>query len=93
MHIRSDRRGFIKGLAGASAFAIGGCKCPFGSQKIKLAAVGVLGKSYSDWTPMLKSGLVEMVAFCDWDAASQTFTGNSAANALVKPFVRKGWEF
>ena len=67
MNISSSRRGFLKGLAGASAFAIGGCKCPFGSQKIKLAAVGVMGKGYSDWTPMLKSGLVEMVAFCDCD--------------------------
>ena len=67
MNISSSRRGFLKGLAGASAFAIGGCKCPFGCQKIKLAAVGVMGKGYSDWTPMLKSGLVEMVAFCDCD--------------------------
>ena len=68
MHISTSRRGFLRGLAGASAFAIGGCKCPFGCQKIKLAAVGVMGKGYSDWTPMLKSGLVEIVAFCDCDA-------------------------
>ena len=67
MNISSSRRGFLKGLAGASAFAIGGCKCPFGSQKIRLAAVGVMGKGFSDWTPMLKTGLVEMVAFCDAD--------------------------
>ena len=67
MQISASRRGFLKGLAGASAFAIGGCKCPFGCQKVKLAAVGVMGKGYSDWTPMLKSGLVEMVAFCDCD--------------------------
>ena len=71
MNINASRRGFLRGLAGASAFAIGGCKCPFGCQKIKLAAVGVLGKGYSDWTPMLKSGLVEMVAFCDCDATSR----------------------
>ena len=67
MTISASRRNFIRGLAGASAFAIGGCKCPFGCQKIKLAAVGVMGKGFSDWTPMLKSGLVEMVAFCDAD--------------------------
>ena len=67
MNISASRRGFLRGLAGASAFAIGGCKCPFGCQKIKLAAVGVMGKGYSDWTPMLKSGLVEIVAFCDCD--------------------------
>ena len=67
MQISASRRGFLKGLAGASAFAIGGCKCPFGCQQIKLAAVGVSGKGYSDWTPMLKTGLVKMVAFCDAD--------------------------
>jgi len=67
MNISASRRNFIRGLAGASAFAIGGCKCPFGCQKVKLAAVGVMGKGFSDWTPMLKSGLVEMVAFCDAD--------------------------
>ena len=67
MHISTSRRGFLQGLAGASAFAIGGCKCPFGCQQIKLAAVGVSGKGYSDWTPMLKTGLVKMVAFCDAD--------------------------
>jgi hypothetical protein len=27
-----------------------------------------------------------------WNAATQTFD-NSAANALVKPCIRKGWEF
>ena len=80
MNINSSRRGFLKGLAGASAFAIGGCKCPFGSQKIKLAAVGVMGKGYSDWTPMLKSGLVEMVAFCDCDVTMR----KKAQLALVR---------
>lgn len=67
MNISASRRNFIRGLAGLSAFGIAGCKCPFGQQKIKLAAVGVMGKGYSDWTPMLKSGLVEIVAFCDAD--------------------------
>ena len=28
-----------------------------------------------------------------WDAATQSFSGNAAANALVKPYIRKGWEF
>ena len=68
MKIETSRRGFLRSLAGASAFAIGGCKCPFGAQKIKLAVVGVMGKGFTDWTPMLKSGLVEIVAFCDADA-------------------------
>ena len=70
--INSSRRGFIRGLAGVSALAAGGCfscgpRKP--GDKIKLAAVGVNGKGYSDWTPMLKTGLVEMVAFCDCDRA------------------------
>ena len=62
MTINTSRRNFLRGLGGAGLFAIGGCKCPFGCQKIKLAAVGVMGKGYSDWTPMLKSGFVEIVA-------------------------------
>ena len=28
-----------------------------------------------------------------WDAATQSFVGNAAANHLVKPYIRKGWEF
>ena len=67
MNINASRRNFIRGLAGTSAFAVGGCMCPRGEQKIKLAVVGVMGKGYSDWTPMLQSGKVEIVAFCDCD--------------------------
>ena len=80
MNISSSRRGFIKGLAGASAFAIGGCKCPFGHQKIKLAVVGVMGKGYSDWTSMLRTGLVEIVALCDADMNQR----DAAAKKLAK---------
>ena len=69
MKIETSRRGFLRGLAGASAFGIAGCQCPFGEQKIKLAVVGVMGKGYSDWTPMFKSGKVQIVAFCDCDMA------------------------
>ena len=67
MNISASRRNFIRGLVGASTFAIGGCACPFGRQKIKLAAVGVNRKGYTDWTPMLKTGFVEIVALCDAD--------------------------
>ena len=67
--MNATRRNFLRGLAGAGAFGIAGCKCPFGQQKIKLAAVGVMGKGYTDWTTMLRSGLVEIVAFCDCDYA------------------------
>ena len=67
----SSRRGFLYGLAGVSAAsALSGCfsigKASNG--KIRLAVVGVGGKGYSDWTPMVKSGLAEVVAFCDADA-------------------------
>ena len=66
-----NRRGFLKGAASAAAFAASGT-C-FGAkpfvpgQKIRLAAVGVDGKGYSDWSPMVKSGLAELVAWCDAD--------------------------
>ena len=63
--MNTSRRTFIRGVAGACC-----CSCikrRNASSKIRLAAVGVMGKGFSDWTPMLKSGLVEMVAFCDAD--------------------------
>ena len=63
----TDRRSFLKGMAGLAAAGAGGCRCCCRGDKIRLAAVGVMGKGYTDWTPMVKSGLVEMVAFCDAD--------------------------
>lgn len=67
--LTSSRRGFLRGMAGTAALGAGGCftigKGDDG--KIRLAAVGVMGKGYSDWLPMLKSGLVKIVAFCDCD--------------------------
>ncbi|MGN0852622.1 MAG: Gfo/Idh/MocA family protein [Kiritimatiellia bacterium] len=65
--VNASRRNFLQGLGTAALFSVGGCRSLCGQQKIKLAAVGVMGKGYSDWTPMLKSGLVEIVAFCDCD--------------------------
>ena len=69
MTINSSRRGFLKGMAGFAALGAGGCFSigRGGDGKIRLAAVGVLGKGYSDWLPMVKSGLAKMVAFCDAD--------------------------
>ena len=66
-----SRRGFLRGFAGVSLLGVGGCFTPSPRkpcQKVRLAAVGIMGKGYSDWTTMLKTGLVEMVAFCDADA-------------------------
>ena len=68
MHISTSRRGFLRGLAGTGLFAIGGCATPMGVQKIKLACVGAWGKGFSDWMPMVQTGLVELVAICDADA-------------------------
>ena len=79
MTINTSRRNFLRGLGGAGLFAIGGCKCPFGCQKIKLAAVGVNGKGYSDWTPMLKSGFVEIVALCDADYTQRDMVARKLA--------------
>ncbi len=67
--INSSRRGFLRGMAGVAALGAGGCFSigRSGNGKIRLAAVGVMGKGYSDWVPMIKTGLAEMVAFCDAD--------------------------
>ncbi len=69
--IQSSRRGFLRGLAGASVLCAGGClsiaRKP--GQKIRLAAVGIWGKGFSDWMPMVRSGMCELVALCDVDAS------------------------
>ena len=69
MKLKASRRGFLKSAASIAALTAGGCCNTWcgRSGKIRLAVVGVMGKGYSDWTPMLKSGLVDIVAFCDAD--------------------------
>ena len=69
MKISASRRGFIKGLAGLTVIGAGGYRCLAAgrSEKIRLAAVGIWGKGFSDWMPMLKSGMAELVALCDCD--------------------------
>ena len=69
--MKASRRNFLRGIAGASLLGAGGC-CGFGrGQKIRLAVVGVMGQGFSNWLPMLRSGLVEIVAFCDCDRRMQ----------------------
>ncbi len=86
MTFNTSRRGFLRGVGGVAALGAAGCcsvrRAPIHdpSQKIKLAAVGVMGKGFSDWMPMLESGMVEMVAFCDADANAI----QAAANAIAK---------
>ena len=72
MRINSSRRGFIKSMAGMAAVGMAGCFSknaarPLGGGKVRLAAVGVMGKGLTDWVPMIKSGKAELVALCDCD--------------------------
>ena len=68
MNFDFSRRTFIKGVA--SAASVTACTgFFFGPSKVKLAVCGVMGKGYSDWVPMYKSGKVEIVALCDCDAS------------------------
>ena len=70
MKFETNRRNFLIGAASVSAIGtFSGCAslCN-GCGKIRLAAVGVMGKGFSDWLPMIKSGLAELVAMCDADA-------------------------
>jgi hypothetical protein len=48
--------------------------------------------------PMLEGMLVGTIAQqvpgkLAWNSKKQSFAGNGAANALIKPFTRKGWEY
>ena len=48
--------------------------------------------------PMLEGMLVGCIAqrvpgVLQWDGANQVFVGSREANALVKPYIRSGWEF
>ena len=69
-----SRRGFLRGLAGVSLVGAGGCAyCPQRVRgKVRLAAVGIWGKGFTDWMPMVKSGRAELVALCDCDRDALT---------------------
>ncbi len=59
------------------------------------------GSCYSDVgvsVPMVEGVLIGCIAqqvpgILTWDSGKQAFEGNDAANALVRPYIRKGWEF
>ena len=54
--ISSSRRGFLRGLAGVSLISAGGCFTPHPrkpGQKVRLAAVGIMGKGYTDYRKLL----------------------------------------
>ena len=93
----TSRRGFIKGAAGLSALGMAGCCCCGGkvarvvpaNGKIRLAAVGVMGKGYSDWMPMVKSGLAELVAWCDADATMREKAINAKDTKKIPGLAEK----
>ena len=72
MQINTSRRSFIRSMFGVAAVGAAG-RCFAGKAvkggKVRLAVVGVEGKGYIDWMLMQKTGLVEIVAFCDADAS------------------------
>ena len=93
MKIDVSRRSFLRGIAGGAAMAAGssfakctcGCGCGASDGRIRLAAVGVMGKGYSDWTPMVKSGLAKIVALCDADYAMREKAQLKLAPSIVLP--------
>ncbi len=99
MRFDINRRSFLKGAAGAAAAAgMGGCcsKCAIvhtPGQKVKLAAVGVMGKGFSDWMPMITSGKAEIVAFCDADANTPKMAAASIADQKKKGKLPASFDF
>jgi predicted dehydrogenase len=83
MQMNTSRRGFLKSVAGAAAVSATGAFTtaarPFTGGKVRLAAVGVMGKGLSDWVPMLKSGKAELVALCDCDKGAVAKAAKSKA--------------
>ena len=96
MKLNLSRRGFLGVSAG---FALAGCAAKGPRRvgqlghKIRLAVVGVMGKGYSDWMPMVKSGLAEVVAMCDADANMRTGAAAAIANERKKGQLPAGFDF
>ena len=90
MQMNATRREFLAGMAGAAAVGATGTFA-FGAPKgkIRLAAVGVMGKGYSDWMPMVKSGLAELVAWCDADASMREKAINHKDTKKIPGLVEK----
>ncbi len=84
MNFEMNRRGFLGAMGGFSILGTTGCCSCFGQQKIRLAVAGVMGKGFSDWVPMLKSGLVEIVAFCDPDRNTVKVAAGNLADMKKK---------
>ena len=96
MSFQMNRRGFLGTTAFAAGFSIigsGCCSCGFGQQKIRLAVCGVMGKGFSDWMPMVKSGLAEVVAFCDPDRTTIEKAAASIADQKKKGKLPASFNF
>ena len=96
MKLNLSRRGFL-GVSAGFALAGHAAKGPRRvgqlGHKIRLAVVGVMGKGYSDWMPMVKSGLAEVVAMCDADANMRTGAAAAIANERKKGQLPAGFDF
>ncbi len=77
-------------------------RCCKGGQYIEFVnACKGEGKAFSDVgvsVPMMEGMLVGCIAQqipgkLTWNSGKQMFAGSAAANALVRPHIRKGWEF
>ena len=61
-----NRKAFIIGSTCCAAFS--GSPAFWGKpDRVRLAVVGVMGKGFTDWFPMVKSGKATLVAICDCD--------------------------
>src|SRR5437879_257335 len=62
-----SRRGFLQGVAFAGATAGGWSRVLGANERLRVAAIGVSGKGWSDHTSVAASPHVEIVALCDVD--------------------------
>ena len=97
-----SRRNFLLGSAAVTGFSMfGGCSLFNGpvakvarGQKIRLAVCGIMGKGFTDWLPMIQSGLAEIVAWCDADTAmrlsprsARNWSADMSFVKLQRPFA------
>ncbi len=93
-----SRRNFLLGSAAVTGFSMfGGCSLFNGpvakvarGQKIRLAVCGIMGKGFTDWLPMIQSGLAEIVAWCDADTAMRD---KALGNMSQAKFQFPGFDF
>ena len=95
MKINSSRRNFLRGMAGLSMLGAGGC-FSIGQpeqRKIRLAAVGVYGIGWSTFEPMIRSGLAELVAWCDCDEECRLQSIQTTRDMKNRKEVPWDWDY